>query len=129
MKTKIQFKKTWISFAILSVGIMLTLSIANNIKKDLEASKKQEFRLVCNEIKTKIITRLHTHEQLLRSSASFFEASDQVTRSDWNMFIKTSRVDKHLPGIQGVGYTIIIKKDQLQKHIQQVRKEGFPNYT
>jgi PAS domain S-box-containing protein len=34
-----------------------------------------------------------------------------------------------LPGIQGIGYSLIIKKEQLQEHIQQIRKEGFPDYT
>lgn len=129
MKIKFLFEKAWLSFLILSIGIMLTLIIANNTKKNLEATKKQEFKLVCNEISSKITTRLHSHAQLLQSAASFFEASNMVTRNDWKMFIKTSGIAENLSGIEGVGYLPIIKKDQLQKHIQQVRKEGFPNYT
>ena len=34
-----------------------------------------------------------------------------------------------MPGIQGVGYAVIIKKDQLKQHILKIRKEGFADYT
>lgn len=129
MKTKILFNKPWISFAILIIGIVWTIIIANNSMKSHQASEKREFSLVCNEIKTKITSRLHAHAQLLRSGSSFFAASDSVTRTAWKIFSETSKIAKNLPGIQGIGYAEIIKKDLLQKHIQQIRKEGFPDYT
>ena len=129
MKTKILSNKPWISFAILIIGIVLTIIIANNSKKSHQATEKREFELVCNEIKTKITTRLHAHAQLLRSGSSFFAASDSVARTDWKLFTQNSRMDENLPGILGIGYAVIINKNQLQKHIQQIRKEGFPDYT
>jgi len=129
MTPKILSNKTWISYAILTIGISLTIAIANYKNKELEAQTKHEFALVCTEIKTKITTRLHTHAQLLRSGASFFASSDTVNRNDWKLFIESSRLGKNLPGIQGVGYSVIIKKEQLQKHIQKIRKEGFPDYA
>jgi PAS domain S-box-containing protein len=128
MKTKILFNKSWISFAILIIGIVLTIIIASNTTKNLKASEEHEFSLVCHEIKTKISTRLHAHALLLRSGAAFFAASDLVTRTEWKIFSETSKIDKNLPGKQGVGCAMIIKKDQLQKHIQEVRKEGFSDY-
>lgn len=129
MSPKIYFKKAWTSFAILIIGIGLTIVVAIDTKNDSEIIAKHEFALVCNEIKTKIITRLHTHALLLRSGSSFFAASDVVSREEWNRFIGSSKLNKNLPGIQGVGFSVIIKKEQLQEHIQQIRKEGFTEYT
>ena len=129
MKIKMFLNKKWISYLILIIGLVLTITIAIHTKYYLEVQKKQEFSVVCNEIKTKITTRLHAHAQLLRSGASYFESSKRVTRSDWNHFINTSMIDKNLPGIQGVGYAEIINKDQLHKHIHQIRNEGFPEYS
>lgn len=129
MSPKFLIKKAWISFAILIIGIGLTIAVAIYTKNDSEAIAKHEFALECNEIKTKITTRLYTHAQLLRSGSSFFAASDTVSRKEWKKFIGSSKLDKNLPGIQGVGFSVIIKKKQLQRHIQQVRKEGFTEYT
>jgi len=129
MSRKILFTKKWKSFAILIIGIVLTIAAAIYTKKNSETLAKREFALVCNEITTKISTRLHSHAQLLRSGASLFATSDSVTRKDWKIFIESSKINKNLPGIQGVGFSVIIKKEQLQQHIQQIRKEGFPEYT
>jgi len=129
MSRKILFTKKWKSFAILIIGIVLTIAAAIYTKKNSETLAKREFALVCNEITTKISTRLHSHAQLLRSGASLFAISDSVTRKDWKIFIESSKLNENLPGIQGVGFSVIIKKEQLQQHNQQIRKEGFPEYT
>jgi ABC-type iron transport system FetAB permease component len=59
MSPKIFFSKKRQSFAILIIGIILTVAAAIYTKNDLEKQLKHEFALVCNEIKTKITTRLH----------------------------------------------------------------------
>ena len=129
MSRKILFTKKWKSFAILIIGIVLTIAAAIYTKKNSETLAKREFALVCNEITTRISIRLRSHAQLLRSGASLFGISDSVKRKDWKIFIESSKLNKNLPGIQGVGFSVIIKKEQLQRHIQQIRKEGFPEYA
>ena len=129
MSPKILFKKAWISYAILIIGIGLTFAVAIYTKNNSETLAKQEFALLCDEIKTKITTRLNTHALFLRSGSSFFAASDTVSRKEWEKFIGNSNYENYLPGIQGVGFSAIIKKEQLQQHIQQIRNEGFPEYT
>ncbi len=121
-------RKTWVPFTILIIGIVLSITAAIYTKKDLENISKREFSLVCDEIKAKIHSRLHAHAQLLRSGTSFFAAADSVSRKDWQVFIENSELNKNLPGIQGVGFSLIIKKAELQKHIRNIRAEGFPNY-
>ncbi|MEI6347438.1 MAG: CHASE domain-containing protein [Bacteroidota bacterium] len=125
MTFKIAFK----SIAILITCIGLTLMASIYTYRDVEAQKNKEFELVCNELKTKIDTRLHAHAQLLRSGASFFVASDSAKRDEWKNFIDNSKLDINLPGIQGVGYSCIIQKNQLKHHIQSIRNEGFSDYN
>jgi CHASE1-domain containing sensor protein len=103
MTSKNLFEKAWISFAILIIGIILTIAVAVYTKNDLETIAKYEFALVCNEIKAKVTTRLYSQAQLLRSGSSFLTASDTVTRENWKIFIESSKLNRNLPGIQGVG--------------------------
>ncbi|MCX6190122.1 MAG: CHASE domain-containing protein [Bacteroidetes bacterium] len=129
MIQKIISKKTWISFAVLLILIGLTLIAAIYTKQDLDAKSKREFSLISNEIKAKISTSLFTHAQFLRSGASLFAVSDSVTRNDWKVFVENSKFNTNWPGNQGVGFSLIIKKEALEDHIQRIRKEGFPTYS
>ena len=117
------------ALAILFVGLVLTSTVSYYTTSNVELQAKQEFSLVCNEIKMVILTRLHVNAQLLQIASSFFAASDTVTRNEWKKFIKQAKLDINLPGIQGVGFSLIIPKNQLQQHIQKIRNEGFDDYT
>jgi PAS domain S-box-containing protein len=118
-----------IAIVILIAGLALTLISTLLLKQDEEVQAKKEFSLISKEIRTRVERRLNSHALLLRNGASFFEASDSVTRAEWKLFIENSRLDKYLPGIEGVGFSYIIPPSQLQKHIQKIRQEGFPDYT
>lgn len=116
-------QKAWIAFVFLILGLILTVGATYYTHKDEEEQKNQEFSLICNEIKSRIETRLRAHSQLLRSGAAIFAVSDTITRNDWKEFIKSNRIEKNLPGIQGVGFSSIVPKSQLQQHIQKIRNE------
>lgn len=118
-----------IALLILIVGLVLTFVSTVLLKQDEEVQEKNEFSLICREIRTKIERRLNSHALLLRNGASFFAASDSVSREEWKLYIANSRLERDLPGIEGVGYSCIIQKDQLEEHIEKVRKEGFADYT
>jgi len=122
-------KSTGIALIILIVGLILTVVATIFTGYEDEVNGKKEFALICKEIDISISARLHAHAQLLRSGSAFFSASDTITRKEWHDFMENSKVYKNLPGIQGVGFAMIIPKNQLQKHISQIRNEGFPDYT
>jgi PAS domain S-box-containing protein len=113
----------------LIVGFGFTGLAVYYTRIDEREIRNREFTLVCNDIRTKILTRLHAHAQLLRTGSAFFAGSDSVSRNDWKTFIECAKVERNLPGIQGVGFTKIIPANKLSEHIQEVRREGFPDYT
>jgi len=123
------YNPIWKSFAILIVGLVLTFGVSNYFRQEEEVQSQKEFDLVCNEIKTKIFVQINLHAQFLLSSSSFFEASESVTREEWQLFNKFSRINENFIGVQAFGFGPIIKKEQLNNHISTIRKEGFPKYT
>ena len=120
---------TWKIVLILALGLLLTSIISIYIYRQTEFETKQEFNLVCNDIKAKIPSRLHAHAQLLRSCAAFFTSSKTIDRKEWKTFIEASKIEKNMPGIQGVGFSLIIPKNNLKQHIKYIRKQGFKDYT
>jgi signal transduction histidine kinase/CheY-like chemotaxis protein len=123
------FNPIWKSFAVLIIGLALTFGVSNYFKQEEEIKSQKEFTLICNEVKSKIFTRINIQNQFLISSSSFFEASNSVTRNEWKRFNKFSGGNVKFMGVQGFGFSPIIKKEELKKHILSIRKEGFPKYT
>ena len=122
-------RNTWKALVILTAGIVLTATATFFMKHEEETNANREFKLISNDLKTKIYARLHAQAQLLRSGSAFFAASDTVTRSDWKEFYERAKINNNLPGIQGLGFSVVIPKKQLQQHIQDVRRQGFQDYT
>lgn len=118
----------WISLTIFIIGLFITVIISNYVKQKEEAQTQKEFVQICNEIKSKIITRVNIQKEFLISGSSFFEASETVTRDEWKNFNKYSGNNVKFMGVQGLGFSAIIKKEDLKKHISAIQREGFPGY-
>ncbi len=126
-KNPVQFG--WKSFLILIIGLLLTITVTYFAQSQIEDQSNQKFTSSCKEIKLKIASRLHAQAQLLRTGSALFAASDHVSREQWKAFYEESAINENLPGMLGLGFSVIIPKDQLDHHLQSVRKEGFPEYS
>ena len=114
--------------AILLVGLMASAVTAWSAKANVEQIAKREFEFACAEIQDKISGRISAHMQSLLGAAAFFEHSDGVTRQEWQRFAAHQKIDQYLPGIQGLGLSLLIPRATLAQHIQDVQAEGFPDY-
>jgi diguanylate cyclase (GGDEF)-like protein/PAS domain S-box-containing protein len=98
------------------------LNAANQIQQD-------NFDYQTREITLRIEQRLAAYEQVLFGTKSLFAASKVVNREAFRIYVENLRLENRFPGIQGVGFSLIIKPSEKAKHIQAVRNEGYPNYT
>ena len=110
------------------IGLIITTLAAMYMKANTDIIARQEFTFICSDIKSKITGRMADHARVLRSSASFFVASRTVSRKEWHAFSAYQKLEQQLPGIQGIGFSLLIPKEQLDRHLQQIRAEGFPEY-
>ncbi|MEI7812243.1 MAG: CHASE domain-containing protein, partial [Ignavibacteria bacterium] len=122
-------KRIWPALALLTGGLILTLAVSLLLKKDIETKAKTEFDFACADLNNKISARLHAHAQLLRSGVAFLMNSDEITRDEWRNFYVNQMIEKNLPEVQGIGYSIIIPQDQLARHEKEIQSEGFPQYS
>jgi len=98
------------------------------VKSNHENIAEQSFVDNCDEVKTKIADRLDDHVRILRAGVAFFNASDLVTREKWRIFTQTQLLEKQLPGIQGIGFSPMVRRAELPRHIQEMRRDSFPGY-
>ncbi|MDD2829869.1 MAG: CHASE domain-containing protein [Sulfuricurvum sp.] len=87
-------------------------------------------RFKSNNIETihKIEIRMHAYETILQSSMSLLSTVEHMNQHKWFVYVSSMQIEKHYPGFQGIGYSKIIQKNQLPKHIEQMRADGFKNY-
>lgn len=117
-----------LSWLVLSLGLLLTLFVSYHVKIDIETHERQNFELRCEEVKLRIQARLAAQKQILLSGAAMFDASQDVTREEWRVYVRRLSLDQHFNGIQALGFSLWIKAEQLKAHENSLRQAGFPNY-
>jgi signal transduction histidine kinase len=129
MLPKIISRKNWNAIIVLIISVVLTIVITINTYRIGEKQVNAELYSVCQDINTRIASRLFSHALVLRAGSAFFASTDTVSRTQWKNYYEHSNFERNLPGIQGMGFTMIIPKNQLEQHTNRIRKEGFSNYS
>jgi len=112
----------------LVVGVLLTLTAWQSLRTQTVEYSRQQFEVHVRDVINAIKERLHDSGQILNGGLALFDASDFVSRGDWHAFVKRLNVKENYPGIQGVGYSVLINPSDLDAHVAAMRKAGFSNY-
>ncbi|WP_027716622.1 CHASE domain-containing protein [Desulfuromonas sp. TF] len=115
---------------VLAISLAFTFFLWRIVDRGIIERAEQLFQGQAEVIASRIVKRLHDHEQvLLGGNALFHVKGDAVTRSDWRQYVSALDLRKHLPGILGFGYAVWLSPAQKEAHIKEVRLEGFPEYV
>ncbi len=118
----------WPAWVTLAVSLTLSLLASLYTLNGVERGNRRELELIADELAAKVQTRLRAHAQVLRSGAAHFAGSERVTRQEWRTFVARSRIHLNLPGIQGIGFALLIPPEGLRDHERGIQAEGFSQY-
>ena len=77
-----------------------------------------------------ITGRLHNYEMILMGGAGVFAASEAVTREEWEAYFEyQQKITTLYPGIQSIAVSRVVWPPELAQQIEEIRAEGFPDYT
>ncbi len=122
-------RRNRVAWVVLLVCFSLTLIAWYGLSTQAIKNAGQQFELHVNDVIDSIEERLRQHEQILLGGAGLLDASNSVTRAEWRAYIERLNLKNNYPGIQGVGFSRVIKPAELQAHIATIRAEGFSDYT
>ena len=121
-----QLKLAWL---VLGIGLLLTLYLADRVRKAAEEDAVAHFSFAADQVTIKLEERLATYAMALRGAAGMFNASDDVTRAEWQVYTEKLRVSDTVVGVQGIGFSMLIPSESLEQHLAEVRAQGFPDYA
>ena len=107
-----------------AVALYSSLSVGSLNDRRIE----QAFRAEVEDIQRRIENRLSTYSDILHAARGLFEASSEVERDEWRSFILGQHIPDRFPGLQGVGYALVVPKENLAEHVREMRLGGFPQY-
>jgi len=123
-------KFSWLAAAlVLAFGLILTYVLQQAAMENERRVQRELFSFESKEIIQSIERRMTAYDHVLHGTRGFFRGSEEVSRAEFKRYVDALSLARHYPGIQGVGYSVIIPAQDMAQHIESIRKEGFPNYT
>lgn len=115
-----------VAFAGLAI---VSVWVSSNTSTETFRIANERFKFKVSEAQFAIHQRLLAYEQVLRGGVGLFVATrNKVTREEWRTYVNMLAIDKNYPGIQGVGFAKRILAAEHDRHVKEVRAEGFPGY-
>ncbi|WP_051307182.1 CHASE domain-containing protein [Desulfomicrobium escambiense] len=116
------------AWVVLAISLIITLLSWQIASRSVENHLRDSFNFEVEKAGQAISKRMQEYEQVLRSGVGLFLASESVTRKDWHLFVENLQIDTYWPGIQGIGFSLMISPEELAGHERQIQAEGFPDY-
>ncbi|MEN6586785.1 MAG: CHASE domain-containing protein [Sulfuricella sp.] len=119
----------FLPWLILSLGLTVTYIGHDIAQQHTKEVLQEEFKFRFNETVANIERRLSGYDLVLRGAAGLFVASESVERDEFRKYVSALNLESRYPGLQGVGYSLLVAPDDKERHIAETRREGFAGYA
>ena len=113
---------------VLAIALAVSYAVWERERREIERVLKEDFDQRVNDAVNVFRERVQGYEQVLRAVSGLFASSRKVERIDFQTFVRNLKMEIH-PGLQGVGYSVLVPGEQIERHLAAVRAEGFPSYA
>ncbi|HAS51378.1 MAG TPA: hypothetical protein DCS21_06405, partial [Gammaproteobacteria bacterium] len=117
------------AWVILVLSLLVTALAWFISDQAVKAKAQERFNFQTTDLVSAINKRLIEYETVLRGGVGFFKASSEVRRDEWRQYVEDLRIQQSFPGIQGLGFSLMMPAAEVERHIARIRAEGFPDYT
>jgi signal transduction histidine kinase/ActR/RegA family two-component response regulator/sensor domain CHASE-containing protein len=112
--------------ALTAVLLAATALAAWQVDSVIAARDRSRFDSEVRRIDTAIEERMRAYVQVLRGTVGLFDASDEVTRTDWRRYVAALRLSEDYPGFKQAGFAPEVPRAELAAFVRRVRAEPLP---
>jgi signal transduction histidine kinase len=118
---------SWVSLMLLA---LLTVAAWRATDHYVYARIEERFQSDAKQTAGEIEQRLQEYRLALRAVAGLFKATGgEVTAAQWKNFINDLALEKHFPGVHGIGYAKLLTLNEVPAHVARLRADGFDDYA
>ncbi len=82
-----------------------------------------------DDAESRITARMLAYEEVLFGTRGLIVSAPAVDRAGFRRYVASLRLERIYPGIQGVGYAVVVPVAEFHDHEAAIRGEGFPEYA
>jgi len=116
-------------FLVILFSILVAAVIWFMAQSHHQSIAAQKFEDSVNENMDMIKHRMQKYENILQSGIGFFQGSEYVNRKKWHDFVEAIDIKKNYPGMQGIGFSKMIRPEDVAKVEQEMRDDGLASFS
>ena len=126
-------KPVWWAGVLLSLGIGALLYVM--VYKTIEYDASGRFTQQARNAQYNISSRLNAYTDVLRGTASFFDASRQVDRAAFHRYVGGLDLERHFPALDNINFTQYVTEDQRAGFEREAARsgdgqpDGYPDFS
>ena len=113
---------------VLAACLGATAVLWHGARQDAEQDAQSDFDSRVRELVNNLDQRMQTYVQVLYGVQGLFASSAEVDRDEFRTYLAGQELDRHFPGIHGVGYMALVTPQRRAAHERAIRLGGYPDY-
>jgi diguanylate cyclase (GGDEF)-like protein/PAS domain S-box-containing protein len=109
--------------------LAITLAVWQHSRMEIERHLRLEFEAELAKFRTDLNSRLTGNARALRAATALFNASDEVTRSDWADFVRSLRLERDFPAMQALAFARDVDDAGLDALVREMRAGGVADFS
>lgn len=116
------------AWVILILGIIISVLIWRLVDMAVMAQARDRFSDLAARVLAKTHLTMTAYEQVLRGGVGLMNVRNDISREEFHRFVSAMGLGRAYPGLQGLGYAVLLKPEEVEAHIKAVRASGYRNY-
>ena len=117
-----------LSYLVLAVLILLTLGVTYNFYKSAKNKDLIRFNNQINRFNFSVENNINLYVALLNGSKGFIETTPNLNREIFADYINSLDLQNKYSGVQGIGFTKIIKPENRAETVRMMQDQGFEDF-
>ncbi len=116
-------------FLVLALSLLFTGLATYYLAKTNRTKNFARFTNATLQIENTIRDSLNTYTALLRGGAGLFTASETVTQEEFHTYFNRLRTKHFDRGLSGFGYAKLVRAEEKEALVTEMRRQGHTNFT
>lgn len=129
LRSDARYLQRFLPWLLLCIGLLFTYALQHIAYQSNFRNVQERFDFRANEITGNIKSRIESYKIVLLGAKGLFLSSQFVARGEFSEYVRQLNLTQNYPGIQGVGFSLLLTPEELPSHIEKIKQEGFPDYS